>query len=368
MRTYFCLLFLFIAYPSAYAQESKHKLNDTISLDAVLKHFQDYHMYTDFITLNDSVTRNTLFRTKEFNVSLSNNPIDLDIEYYKIKNPYGDSNPISYYLIWNDNIISLFDNGEFACYNIKSLERNVNLESKLNTKEFSYHWIIDGMLTATSEGENYQWDNNQWIEYKGYFPLSNRSKLFEDNDFITFSACAGEWGGLVFFWEKNTSNVYFTEATCANTVFKKNEKYIVLSKLGHLMGQVEMKSIEDPRKLTRISSHDLEKLYKRIPYQVKDESGAYKIDFHYWGIEFFSTFEINNRQLYIGFLNEITFIAECEKGEIKIVHSLLSNRFYDYHPVTNFYKDYTIISLEGSLIIISGNKLTKIDWDGDSKE
>lgn len=136
-----------------------------------------------------------------------------------IKNPYGDKYPFSYSIIYHDNLIALFDPGNFICYKLPSLKRNIDLEKKLNTDKFQYHWIFDNNLIWQSDNENYFFNKEfEWETYSGIIPLKKQPKLFEDDKYIIFFDCSGEWGGAVYFFNKSNQKVYFTEAT--TKVFK----------------------------------------------------------------------------------------------------------------------------------------------------
>lgn len=115
---------------------------------------------------------------------------------------YDNNYPVSYSVIYNNCIISLFENGMFWCYKLETFERDLIFEEKLNNKKFEYHWIIDNKLGGISGNTIYIWNEKNWVKYKNVFPLKNQPKLFEDNEFIIIGDCLGEWGGTVYFFEK----------------------------------------------------------------------------------------------------------------------------------------------------------------------
>jgi hypothetical protein len=333
---------------------------------------------------NDSVSCSSLYRTDYFNVAISKNPIIFDTVHAVIKNPYYSDDfyyeykdnyknyPISYSVIYEENLVSLFRNGKFVCHNLVNLQRNLDFEKKLNTKKFKYHWIIDNELGSLSGNTIYIWNNNKWKKAKTKFPLRKQPKLFEDSEFVVFGDCHGEWGGTVYFFDKVSGETYFTESTCANTVYKSDEKYIVLAHLGHGNGFSEIKIIENPRRLTKAKKSEINKPQNGGALGYTDKSNAYQKTLDFYGIQLFSTFHYGERQLYIVDLNELTFIAEIDGDEIQIVHPLFDNEIYTHDPITNNYGIYTLINLnfygtaldkEVSIIIVYKDKITKLDWN-----
>lgn len=331
---------------------------------------------------NDSVNISSLYKTDQFNVSISENPIGFDTCHIVIKNPYYtddfddyDDNyinyPVSYSVIYDNRLVSLFRTGKFVCHKLENMERDFDFEKKLNSKMFKYHWIIDDKLAALAGGTIYVWDD-KWTTLKTKFPLEKQPKLFEDNEFIVFGDCHGEWGGTIYFFDKVSGEIYFTESTCANSVSKRDNKYFTLAQLGHGSGSTEIKSVDNPRKLTKAKKGEIGKTKEGGALGYADKSEAFQKALDLYGIQIFSTFNYLGRQLYIVRLNEMTFLSEIIGSEIQIVNPLFEKAFYTHQPVTTMYSDCTLVNLdfygialdkEVSVIIIEQNKITKVDWN-----
>ena len=359
-----------------------------------------FNSYKDSYGQFNSVTSSSLWKTDDFKISISKNPITFNTIHLVIENPYYSDKfydffnnyknyPVSYSVIYERTLISLFRNGKFICYNLVNLQRDSDFEEKLNTEKIEYHWIIDNKLGGLSGDNIYIWKNNNWEKTEMKFPLIEQPKffedtnyvvfgvqpkLFEDSSFIVFSDCHGEWGGTVYFFDKVSGDTYFTESTCANTVYKKDNKYVVLSHLGHGMGSAKVKEIKDPRKLSKAKKDEINKTKEGQALGYTDKSNAYKKALDFYWIQLFSTFQYEGRQLYIVHSNNLTFIAEINGCDIQIVHPLFDNDIYTHNPVTTKYENYTLINLdfygtaldkEVSLIIIDKdrNRIIKLDWN-----
>lgn len=336
-----------------------------------------------------TVTRDSLYTSpfkEKFNVSVSKNLIEFDTTHIVIKNPYFAEKyeeaeedkdyvknfPKSFSVIYENSLISLFENGNFACFKLDSFERDTKLEDKLNTKKFKYHWIIDKQLGALSGNSIYKWNGNKWIKHKNYFPLKNQPKLFEDDEFVVYGDCHGEWGGTVYFYEKKSSKTFFTESTCANTVIKDKNGYNVLAHLGHGGGSTEIKTIVNPKKLTLAKPNEIRKTVNGEALGYVDKSNAYKKKIDFYGVQIFSSFKYQNKELFIVHLSDLTFLAEIKGNEIEIVNPLFFSDLYTHDPITKQYGNYILMNLdhygtglyrEISVLIIDGNKITKVDWN-----
>jgi hypothetical protein len=349
----------------------------------LVEHFQ--RQSWDEIT----ITRDSLYTSsfkEKFNVSVSNNFIEFDTTRTVVKNPYfaekyEDSEedkdyvknfPKSFSVIFDNTLVSLFENGKFACFKLDNFERDRRLENKLNTKKFKYHWIIGNQLSALSGNSIYKWNGNKWIKLKENFPLKNQPKLFEDDEFIIYGDCHGEWGGTVYFYEKMTSKTFFTESTCANSVIKSLNGYEILAHLGHGSGSAEIKLINDPSKLTLAKDTEINTTFKGEALGYTDKSKSFEKKLDFYGVQIFSSFIFKNKQLYVVHLSDLTFIAEIKNNEIEIVNPLFFSDLYTHDPITSQYGDYTLINLdhygtgldrEISVILIKGNQIMKLDWN-----
>lgn len=373
---HFYIATLILLTSTVFGQDNK------VSFDKLISNFKNSWRDPFSGRKNDSVSISSLYKTDLFNVSISENPIAFDTNHLVIKNPYYtddfddyDDNyinyPVSYSVIYDERLISLFRTGKFVCHKLDNIERDFDFEKKLNSKKFKYHWIIDDKLAAVAGGVIYVW-NDKWTILKTKFPLGKQPKLFEDNEFIVFGDCHGEWGGTIYFFEKASGEIYLTESTCANSVYKEVNKYLVLAQLGHGTGFTKIKSIENPRKLTKAKKSEIGKTKDGGALGYSDKSQAYQKLLDLYSIQVFSTFNYQGRQLYIVRLNELTFLAEIKGTEIQIVNPLFDKAFYTHQPVTTAYDNYTLVNLdfygvaldkEVSVIIIGQNRITKVDWN-----
>lgn len=375
IRLFYILTFIFVT-TTLFGQDNN------VSFDKLIRNFKSSWRDPFSGRKNDSVTISSLYRTDQFNVSISENPIPFDTSHLVIKNPYYtddfddyDDNyinyPVSYSVIYDNKLVSLFRTGKFVCHKLENMERDFDFEKMLNTKKFKYHWIVNEKLAALAGGIIYVW-NGKWTGLKTKFPLEKQPKLFEDSEFIVFGDCHGEWGGTIYFFEKASGEIYFTGSTCANSVYKNENKYFVLEHLGHGTGSTEIKSIDNPRKLTKAKKSEIGKIKDGGALGYSDKSQAYQKQLNLYSIQIFSTFNYQGRQLYIVRLNEMTFLAEIKGTEIQIVNPLFDKAFYTHEPVTTTYGDYTLVNLdfygvaldkEVSVIIIGHNRITKVDWN-----
>jgi hypothetical protein len=342
---------------------------DPIQFDSLIKHIKVKEYYFE----KDSSILPVIYEGGNFKVAISNNPVAFTLTDTVLKGPVKDKYPLSYSVIFDDNLVTLFDPGHFVCYKLPTLERNKHLEYKLNTDYFTYHWLLNTELIGQTNDQNYFFNSlSEWEAYPEPVPLMRWPKLFEDSNYIIFSECHGEFGGAVYFFNKKDQNIHFTPATCANTVFKKQGKYVVLAHLGHMSGHSKLNTIEDPEKLPVIGMAEINKPLKKWVLRPTDSTHSAKNIFDFYGIQTFSSFTCNNKTLYLVNWREKTFIAEINGNTIAIVNPLFNDDLYTHQPVTTIYTKRTLINLdfydiagrrEVAVLIIEGNKLTRIEWN-----
>lgn len=376
-------LYILLFFGYSISASAQNPSND-VEFEKLIAEFKNYGSEWGF-NKKDTLNLPYLYKDNDFNISISENPICFKIDTVVIKNPYytddfddWDDNyinfPKSFSVIYDDNLISLFGNGKFVCHNLNDYSRNKKLENELNSKKFKYHWVIDGKLYAKSKSilfsSLHQWNDAKWESPDIKIPVNEQSILLSDDTFIVYRKCSGEFGGTIYFFDRQSKEIYFTESTCANTVIKKNGKYQILAHLGHMMGTSEIKIIDDPKKLTKAKKNQLKIERGSLGYQ--DKTNEYSKELDLFGIQLFSTFNNKERRLFLAHFNESTFLAEIDGKEIQIVNPLFNNDKYTHDPITKTYGKYTLINMdfygiaidrEISVMVIKDNKITLLDWN-----
>ncbi|RNC83011.1 MAG: hypothetical protein ED557_09825 [Balneola sp.] len=365
--------------------------HDSLKQAAPYAFILDYFEKENFSGLHfqeiDSVNFDTLAKTRDFHLSISDHPIELSTKQKVLSNPFYSDDfgyfknrdinyPISYSTIYENKLISLFRNGRFLVHSLTNFERDKSFEKQLNTKKFSYHWFIDGKLYARTKnrffGRLLVWENNRWTKAKIRIPVKNQPTFYDTKDYIIFGDCFGEWGGSIYFYERETHDIFFTESTCTTSVFWKENSYFVLSNLGHLFGRAVYSSINDPSKLSNRKDFDVNKEESHIAIGHKDTTSERQEVFEFFDLQLFSTFYLKDRQLYIAHIKELTFLIEILGSEFQIVHPLFNSDLYTHDPITRKYGENILINLthygtaydrETSVIIINENGITKLDWN-----
>lgn len=309
----------------------------------------------------------------DFKIMISDKPIIFDIKEIILNSPNVDKYPISYSVIYKDKLISLFEPGVFVCHTIPNMTRDTLLENLINTKRFQYHWLIDNKLIGYADNRYYYLDpNNVWADFMSFTPITNQPKVFEDNTYIVFRDCFGEFGGTIYFYNKINNKCHFTEATCANTVYKSSNKYFVLSHLGHMEGSTDLKVISFPDDLPQINLKDINKMNNHEAVGLLDITKTAKTIFDFRGIEFFSAFNFQGRTIYLVCWHDLTFFAEIVKNNILIVNPLSRDEYFTHEPITTIYNNAILINMnydrfggerEVSGILIRDKTLIKFDWN-----
>jgi len=378
------------------AQTGPAEKEPKVSFDLLIKNFQDYfnkelgyslkyNASTDsneykikLPVLWDSKERWIDEKEKAYTVEISDNPISLKLKEIVLSNPYDDSFPLSYSVIFQDRLISLFQPGYFVCHTIPDMQRDLLFEKKLNTHQFTFHWLIDNKLIGLSDNKYYYFNSkNKWVRYKEHIPLFHQSKFFEDESYIVYTECVGEFGGTLFFYNKATHKIYFTRSTCATTIYAKDGKYYVLSELGHMFGHTSLREIANPEELTPVTQEEINNHFRASPHSAfgsSDSSKNSRLIFDFTRIGFLSSFDYKGRIVYLTYLYPVgsTFLSEIDNKTIKVVHPLFNNALYTHYPVTTIYPDVILINAcwymigrdkEISCFIIKDDAFIKIDWN-----
>lgn len=341
----------------------------TADFDTLVLKLRERLEYDDY-----KVTLPVVHKGEDFNVIFSESSLDFKDKVIVLGNPnQDDSFPLSFSVIFKENIVSLFEPGTFACHKLTDFSRNKELENVLNTKQFEYHWLIDNKLYGLSNEEYWLFDDkDSWIKSDQKLPFGKKPKLFENKEYLVYCDCQGEWGGTVYFYNRTNENIYFTEATCANSIIETDEGYKVLSHLAHGRGSADLKFIADPSKLSNLKDFDTRaKNINALGYS--DKSGHPKAVFVFYWVQILSSFNWNEKTIYMVNWQDRTFLAEIRKRDITIVDPLFNSDLYSHKPITTQYENGVILinldfysrgrEREVSMIVIKDKEITKIDWN-----
>ena len=88
-------------------------------------------------------------------------------------------------------------------------------------------------------------------EYVADFELTKTKNftIFKDDNYNVYSICNGEFGGTIFFQNKQTKKSYEAASTCPIVVNKIDKQYYVTNYLGHMLGSASVLKISDPQEL-----------------------------------------------------------------------------------------------------------------------
>lgn len=315
----------------------------------------------------DTVRLPTLLVNSRYRVVVADSSLQLAKQRRVVTNPFGDGRyPLSYSVLYQNALVSLFAPGYFACHNVDDWQRNVSLEKQLNTRRFERHWLIGGQLIGLASGKYWQYTpKGGWQHYAGIVPFKNRPKLFEDAHYLVYNECQGEFGGRLFFVDKQTQKTYWTESTCAVWVRHASQGYEILSSLGHGLGDASEQRIRDPRALPEWRGKPTDRATT-----VSDSAKPATL-FAIYGVQLFGGLERQQQLRYLLHVAGRTCLASLSGSTFTVADPLFNDGLYTHNPVTTDYDGTTVINLdfygiglyqEVACLVFRKNQVTLLDW------
>jgi hypothetical protein len=172
-------------------------------------------------------------------------------------------------VVYKEKVICVGLNGGFACLNRSDLKQDTIFEKKLNTDFFTNAAVFQDTLFAEKFDKIFFWNTDQWAEYPHPLPIRYFDLLFEDKTYIFYSSCMGEFGSILFAYNKTTKETKGELTTCPNSVLKTGLGYYVGVHLYHMHGWSNSYTIKNIEKL------------KIIPASMRNERGVYHADPRY---------------------------------------------------------------------------------------
>ena len=336
-----------------------------------------------------------------------------------------ESNVRPYSIFFDNHLIVLNKKNSFYAFHLDCLVRDTIYEQKLNTKEFKKAFTALGNLyriDAINQAFKYEDKTAKWIKSNN-LPLFNSTPIYENDKYICYTVCHGEFGGYVFFYNKYTEKITFVPATCAVSLIEQQSGgFYIVSNLSHMIGRSYIKSIENPDFLFKMPDSlnyydnywDEISLYRSImsadntirDNQIRDiflidENGDYiqkpQYVFEIWEKLITAGFKIKDENYYItenyGVLNGSFYIktdltklyndslviintadtifSELPSSHGEITRKINNNTVIDYTQFANDPKDWSESKFRNLLLttfIINDTTLIRINWIDWKKE
>jgi hypothetical protein len=273
---------------------------------------------------------------------------------------YVDFGEVKKTLIYKDKIISVGLNGGFACLSSKNFQPDTTLERIMNTDFFTNAAVYQDTLFAEKFDKYYYWDSNSWIEYSKPLKVAYFTLLYDDKNVAFYSACGGEFGSILFVYNKETGETRILLTTCPDTVLKTDKGYFIGTHLYHMSGFSGSYFIKNLNELPLIpdSLLKVEELYDPyLLFKLLRDTTLAKLEIHDFTSHFRTTeeedpliiasFNARNELFHIldplarrGYDDDRRLLARLTGDEWEILDTL-SN----CNPVTTFqFKDVTILN------------------------
>lgn len=159
-----------------------------------------------------------------------------------------------YAFIYDEHLIVLNKADSLNAFTLDCFERDNTLEKELNSKLFKRIFVLENALYGINNDNNAFFYNSSikaWEEVMESLPFNNKTPIYEDDNYSCYSVCHGEFGGAVFFYNKQSRQITFMPSACTVCVMKKKEGYYIVSNLSHKIEYSSIVGINDPDSLFR---------------------------------------------------------------------------------------------------------------------
>jgi hypothetical protein len=137
-------------------------------------------------------------------------------------------------VIYQNRIICVSSGGGLGCINAFDFKPDTGFQAALNKRFINDISVIEGNLYGTNGDHFLLWEKSGWVLYKAPLPINYFSVLYEDKICIFYQVCTGEFGSLLFIFNKVTDTTKGLYTSCTDAIIKTDSGYIVGQHLYHL--------------------------------------------------------------------------------------------------------------------------------------
>ena len=185
--------------------------------------------------------------------------------------------------------------------------------------------------------------------------LKQDSVFYEDSLYLVRQTCSGEWGGSIWFKNKQTQIEYSCNATCPKSVNYYKGKYYVTTSLVHLVSSSEILEISQPdsmsvfevsemvatmRKHKIYSDGDFESISRQGALTLVDTTGALIV----------ASFVQNDKFYHIVRDYNHLYLSEISNGKLSTIQKISEESMFNTELMKTEY---------GELVILFNSKYSK---------
>jgi hypothetical protein len=279
--------------------------------------------------------------------------------------------PVGPTLVFNDHLIALFSSGRFGCYRLADFSRNPMLEAQLNTRHWDYKWLIDGTVVAQAGRQQWQLaPDGNWHSYNQPLPMGLRPLLLDDQKYLVYGSCMGEFGGQVLFFDKAAGTTHVAAATCPAAVWPSaTGGYAISTSLAHMAGSSELRYVANVQALPTFRQAG--KKWEALPAQLPVPDTAHKVPgFSYVGVLLQKAGTWHGQPQYLFRAPGATVLA-VPQGDTLLITDPLFQKSLPARGLTQTYGQHEIISFtdptawrasETAAILLQGSEVILLEW------
>jgi len=239
-----------------------------------------------------------------------------------------------YTMVFDNHLIVLNKRDSFYSFKLANLERDLKYENQLNVHNLKRAFVISDTLFGLDSTQQVYYltnDKGSWLKYSCDLPFFNSKPIYENDRYLCYSICHGEYGGILFFLNKLDRKITFCLATCVVSLMEHKNSFYVVSSLAHMDGYSEIMKVENPDNLkvlpdsmyTYQNWDNIFKYYPLLNNSFFPDDDSYKHVFSRSQKLLSSGFRILGKNYFLTkeFLNSefSTFLARIENDSIRLI-------------------------------------------------
>ena len=200
--------------------------------------------------------------------------------------------------------------------------------------------------------------------------FGNLNCIYEDERFEGYSSCMGEFGGHLFFLEKETRKIHYLPATCVTMIDRVKDKFIITVTLAHMSGSGGVVRLNDPMEWPTISLGSLaQKKFPPFDSRVVEE-----VIFDTIGLTFNLFYPYKDQSFLVYSAGDGTYLGEIIDSQLVEKKKLLNHSTFSYtssqnkniagiyfHPLDHWSSTYDPETFIEEVQTIEGSIYTKAD-------
>ena len=157
-----------------------------------------------------------------------------------------------YSMIYDNHLVVLNKKNIFYAFDLECFTRDSLYEKRINSLNFKRAFVASDTLFGIDSNDHafvLNIKSDKWTKCTRKLPFDNSSPIYENEKYLCYSINHGEFGGILFFYNKRNARVTYMPASRVVSIIESEKGFYVTTCSTHMMESSSIIKVNNPDSL-----------------------------------------------------------------------------------------------------------------------